>query len=114
MGWPRASQRVLLAVAAVLLVLFALKARPTARAPVLTPFADDASLEVRIDLNAAGAAELESLPGIGPARALQILERRASVGGFRALEDLAAVPGIGTRTLESLRPLVTLGDPPRP
>jgi competence protein ComEA len=101
---------VLLAAAALLLALFVLQARSTARRPALSPVADDPSLEVRVDINAATAAELEALPGIGPGRARQIVERRASTGRFRTFEDLAAVPGIGARTLETLRPLVTLGD----
>jgi competence protein ComEA len=48
-----------------------------------------------IDLNAAGLAALDSLPGIGPATARAILEERARRGGFRSTRDLLRVPGIG-------------------
>jgi competence protein ComEA len=48
-----------------------------------------------IDLNAAGLAALDSLPGVGPATARAILEERARRGGFRSTRDLLRVPGIG-------------------
>jgi competence protein ComEA len=48
-----------------------------------------------IDLNAAGLAALDALPGIGPATARAILEERARRGGFRSIRDLLRVPGIG-------------------
>lgn len=56
----------------------------------------------RLDLNRAGPEELESLPGIGPARARQIVLTRHRLGGFRSMEELLQVPGIGPRTLERL------------
>jgi competence protein ComEA len=48
-----------------------------------------------IDLNAAGLAALDSLPGIGPATARAILEERGRRGGFRSTRDLLRIPGIG-------------------
>jgi competence protein ComEA len=48
-----------------------------------------------IDLNAAGLAALDSLPGVGPTTARAILEERARRGGFRSTRDLLRVPGIG-------------------
>jgi len=48
-----------------------------------------------IDLNTAGPAALDSLPGIGPATARAILEERARRGGFRSTRDLLRIPGIG-------------------
>jgi competence ComEA-like helix-hairpin-helix protein len=59
-----------------------------------------------LDLNAATAPELERLPGVGPAWAGRILEERTRRGGFRAVDDLRDVSGIGPATLERLRPLV--------
>lgn len=59
-----------------------------------------------IDLNRATAAELEALPGIGPALAARIVAYRDSAGGFRDIGELARVRGIGAATLERLRPLV--------
>lgn len=62
----------------------------------------------RINLNVADAAQLESLPRIGPALAARIIEWRESNGGFTSVEDLLAVPGIGDKMLSSLRDLVTV------
>ncbi|MBM3330012.1 MAG: ComEA family DNA-binding protein [Calditrichaeota bacterium] len=62
-----------------------------------------------IDLNRADATDLESLPGIGPKKAALILELRSRRGGFRSVDELKDVKGIGAKTLERLKPLVTLG-----
>jgi competence protein ComEA len=62
-----------------------------------------------IDLNTASQAELESLPGIGPVTAQAILVFRDQNGLFETIEDLQKVPGIGEKTFESLRELVTIG-----
>ncbi len=56
-----------------------------------------------IDLNTAGTAELETLPGVGPATARKILEERSRRGGFRSIRDLLGVPGIGERRFAELR-----------
>jgi len=61
-----------------------------------------------INLNTASAAQLELLPGIGPALAQRIVEYRAAHGPFRTIEGLDNVKGIGPKTLEKLRPLVSL------
>lgn len=57
----------------------------------------------RLELNGATRAELEELPGIGPALAGRILEHRARVGGFKSVEDLLDVSGIGEKTLSRFR-----------
>jgi len=59
----------------------------------------------RIDLNAASQAELETLPGVGPARAQAIIAER-EVRAFRVPGDLRRVPGIGEATFQRLAPLV--------
>lgn len=59
-----------------------------------------------VDLNAADAATLETLPRVGPALAQRIIEWRDANGRFTAIEDLLAVPGIGDKMLDSLRDLV--------
>jgi competence protein ComEA len=66
-----------------------------------------------IDVNRAGAELLEELPGIGPAKARAIVELREERGAFRRVEELADVHGIGERTVEKLRELITLGEDPR-
>ncbi|MGQ0628084.1 MAG: ComEA family DNA-binding protein [Phycisphaerales bacterium] len=59
-----------------------------------------------IDLNSANQAELESLPGIGPALATRIMEDRRINGAYRTVEQLDRVRGIGPKMMEKLRPLV--------
>lgn len=59
-----------------------------------------------LDLNLATAAQLELLPGIGPASAARIVAYRDQIGGFRSVEELSGVSGIGARTIERLRPLL--------
>lgn len=63
----------------------------------------------RVDLNTADAATLETLPRIGPAMAQRIIEWRESNGPITSVDDLLAVSGIGTKTVEVLRPLVAQG-----
>jgi comEA protein len=60
----------------------------------------------KLNLNTATAAELELLPGIGPALAGRIVEHRTRVGRFKSVAELDDVSGIGPRTLERLAPLV--------
>lgn len=62
-----------------------------------------------IDLNTAGVADLERLPGIGSARARAIVEYRQEHGDFRSVDDLLNVDGIGPGILEKLRTYVTVG-----
>ena len=59
-----------------------------------------------IDVNVATAAELESLPGVGPATAAAIITERERNGPFVDVDDLDRVPGIGPAKLEALRGLV--------
>jgi len=69
-----------------------------------------ARIEGVVNINTATAAELELLPGVGPARARAILEHRKAKGEFKAVEDLREITGIGDRALEQLRPhCVTTG-----
>ncbi len=61
-----------------------------------------------LDLNAATSAQLELLPGVGPATATAIVDDRQRNGPFASIDDLDRVPGIGAAKLEALRPLVTV------
>jgi competence protein ComEA len=61
-----------------------------------------------VDLNRAGAEELETLPGIGPTRARAIVDHRETHGPFGEPGDLRAVAGIGEATFQQLADLVSV------
>ncbi len=63
----------------------------------------------KIDVNTASVQELETLTGIGPALALEIVKEREENGAFESFEDLLRVKGIGESTLESFRYEVKAG-----
>lgn len=56
-----------------------------------------------VNLNTADPAALETLPRIGPALAQRIIDWRDENGGFRSVDDLLAVPGIGEKLLAGVR-----------
>jgi competence ComEA-like helix-hairpin-helix protein len=62
----------------------------------------------RVDPNRASAAELEALPGVGPALAARIVAERQAGGAYRAASDLTRVRGIGPATAARLAPHLTL------
>lgn len=62
--------------------------------------------DVMIDLNRAGAPQLETLPRIGPTLAHRIVRQRLVDGPYRTVDALARVSGIGPDTLQRLRPHV--------
>ncbi|MBK9306527.1 MAG: helix-hairpin-helix domain-containing protein [Nitrospira sp.] len=59
-----------------------------------------------VDLNQASAEELEALPGIGAVLAQRAIALRTSRGGFRAVEDLREVKGIGAKKFNRIKSLV--------
>ena len=61
-----------------------------------------------VDLNTATAADLETLPGVGPATAAAIVDDRTRNGPFASVDDLDRVPGIGPAKLAALRDQVTV------
>jgi competence protein ComEA len=77
---------------------------PAAASAAAGASAPDAPLS--IDLNTATEAELEQLDGVGPATAAKILAYRREHGGFRTVDDLLQVPGIGPKKLAAIKPRV--------
>jgi competence ComEA-like helix-hairpin-helix protein len=69
--------------------------------PVAAPQARGPS--ALLNLNSANAEALDSLPGIGPARAASIVQYRAQHGPFRSMDELGRVPGVGPAALARLR-----------
>lgn len=64
----------------------------------------------KVNINTATAAELDTLPGIGPVKAQSIIAYREANGSFSSIEDLILVDGIGEKTMAELRPLITTGE----
>ena len=62
-----------------------------------------------ININTADIAELDKLPGIGPALAQRIIDYRTEHGFFLQPEDLKKVSGIGDKTYEKMAPMITVG-----
>jgi competence protein ComEA len=62
----------------------------------------------RLNLNTAGAAELDALPGIGPVLAQRIVDHRTREGAFTSVDQLDDVPGIGPAIAAHLAELVTV------
>jgi len=61
-----------------------------------------------VNVNTASREELQLLPGVGKVRAGAILETRKQQGGFKTVDDLKSVNGIGDSMLDRMRPHVTL------
>lgn len=61
-----------------------------------------------VALNRADAAEIETLPGVGPVLAARIVAYRDEHGPFETAEDLLDVPGIGESKLDSIRDLIAV------
>lgn len=66
------------------------------------------SEEERININRASQLQLEKLPGIGPVKARSIVEYRELNGDFNDLPDLILVKGIGEKTFERIKPMITI------
>jgi competence protein ComEA len=96
------------------LALLGLTAMPPALAAQEKPArASSAKPELTgtININTATAADLERLPGIGAKTAGRIIEYRQKNGGFKKIEDLMNVRGIGEKVFLRLRPQITTGAP---
>jgi len=96
-----ASKRVAARVAAALALGVALASTPALAG-------GDGRLSGSVNVNTATAEQLQLLPGIGASRATALIDERKRRGGFRRVEELLEVKGIGEASLEQLRPYVTL------
>ncbi|HIJ03984.1 TPA: ComEA family DNA-binding protein [Candidatus Woesearchaeota archaeon] len=63
---------------------------------------------IKIDINKAAQSDFESLPGIGPSLARRIIEKRDEVGGFKSVEDIKQVKGIGDKKFGKIRELIDI------
>ena len=63
------------------------------------------------NLNPATVAQLETLPGVGKSTAERILEYRQKNGGFKRVEDLMNVRGIGEKSFLKMKPLLIVTAP---
>ncbi|MDR3190190.1 MAG: helix-hairpin-helix domain-containing protein [Lactobacillaceae bacterium] len=72
--------------------------------PGSAPVGGAAGATALVAVNTATTTELQTLPGIGEKRAADIIAQRDQMGGFKTVEDLREVSGIGEKTLEKLRP----------
>lgn len=72
--------------------------------------ADEETRPLKVNVNTAGPDELELLPGIGPARAAEVVRVRRERGSFGTIEELLDVRGIGPVTLDRLRPFAVVAD----
>ena len=86
-----------------------LLATPALAGPMQSPAAQSAAPAAAvINLNTATIEQLETLPGIGRKTAELILQHRTKSGGFKRIEDLMNVKGIGEKSFLKLKPLVTV------
>jgi competence protein ComEA len=83
-------------------------AAPGQQAP---PETADTARAAAVNLNTATSAQLEGLPGIGAKTAQRILEYRQKSGGFKKVEELMNVKGIGEKSFLKLKPHITVGTP---
>lgn len=80
--------------------------------PASLPGAPLESSIAPVNINTAGEAELQTLPGIGPTRSQAILTYRQEHGPFLDIADIRNVPGIGETTYQQIKDLIVVGGAP--
>ncbi|WEG14209.1 helix-hairpin-helix domain-containing protein [Pullulanibacillus sp. KACC 23026] len=81
---------------------------PSASSPTANTTSSSSTTSTLVHLNSATEADIETIPGIGPAKAKAILDYREQNGPFKTIEDLGNVSGIGDKTIERLKPYLDL------
>jgi len=94
------------------LCLLSLPAALVAQTEARPQNASDAA-SAPVNLNTATTEQLETLPGVGPATAKRILEYRQKSGGFKKVEELMNVRGIGEKAFLRMKSRLTV-TPPKP
>jgi len=64
----------------------------------------------KVNINTANADELATLAGVGKVKAEAIIAYRTANGNFKTVEDLSKVKGIGDKSVEKLKPEITVGE----
>jgi competence protein ComEA len=64
-----------------------------------------------VNLNTATAEQLATIPGVGPRMAERIIDYRQKNGGFKKVEDLMNVSGVGEKSFLKMKPLITVTAP---
>jgi competence protein ComEA len=96
--------RALFATLAVCLLLIT-SSTPAAQSPAASKAAPAV-----VNLNTASSSQIEALPGVGASTAKRIIEYRDKNGGFKKIEELMNVKGIGEKSFLKLKPLVTVSE----
>ncbi len=100
--------RITLSIALALCALLIIGA-PVVASPVQNPA--PVAEKAPLNLNAATLDQLETLPGIGRKTAERIVEYRAKSGGFKKIEELMNVRGIGEKSFLKIKPLISVAKP---
>ncbi len=74
----------------------------------ITTSSSVSSSEGKININTASLGELDTLPGIGEKTAQKIIDWRDTYGGFRTIEDIKDVKGIGDKKFEDMKDYITV------
>ncbi|WP_018606335.1 ComEA family DNA-binding protein [Uliginosibacterium gangwonense] len=64
-----------------------------------------------VNINTATEQELQTLPGVGPAKAKAIIDYRTTKGNFKTVDDLKNVKGIGDKTFDKFKGQLTVSEP---